>query len=488
VSSKVTGLYQRWSPDRAVNSRFLYSRLLVLVEYVFALLVFVPSALVQQRILLDQDFEFSGDDQGFRELARSLEPGSANFVQYLFQPAPGHLLVVPRLIFSQISASDDARVSLFIFGALPGLVALLFCVTTLNAIARELEIQPVVAYPLVILFFNSYHTRHHFIESTQVMVALDRFTIPVCLFLYLKLIRRSSRFALTRWQFFAIIVYGVVFTETRQFLVVLVGLIVVSATRNLFSNYRSIQLFILIGSIAIGRVVWTPVGVLAGNPLSEYFRNPEYAAEFKSTGLLENVERAILGFSFHVSSWIFGFRDRWENENYEFPSVTFRLGCLVLGLVLSALVYISSANRRSSGLCKDLNLLVALVFWSSSALASLVATVTFRQDGWDWSSPRYFALNGSSITVLGLVIASSCGLSKRAEVAKIVFLVCLVIGAVYMSTDGLPNEISQFFPFQMWYAYLVLMSGVILTGTIVSVSFAIERYKQKTQAPDESLV
>jgi len=66
--------------------------------------------------------------------------------------------------------------------------------------------------------------------------------------------------------------------------------------------------------------------------------------------------------------------------------------------------------------------------------------------------------------------------------------VCLVIGAVYMSTDGLPNEISQFFPFQMWYAYLVLMSGVILTGTIVSVSFAIERYKQKTQAPDESLV
>lgn len=472
--SRVTGLHQRWSPDRAVNSRFLYSRLLVLVEYVFALLIFVPSALVQQRILLDQDFEFSGDDQGFRELARSLEPGSANFVQYLFQPASGHLLVVPRLIFSQISAYDNARLSLFIFGALPGLVSLLFCVHLLNLFARGLNLHPVVAHLIVVLFLNSYHTRHHFIESTQVMVAQDRFAIPICLFLYLKLDRRSSAFALKQYQILAIFFYGVVVAETRLFLVVLFGLIAVNLAKKAYFGYPSNQLFILIGSIAIGRVFWTSVGVLAGNPLSEYFRNPEYAEEYGSTGLIQNLERAILGFSFHVSSWIFGFRDRWE-EN-EFPSTTWAIGWFLLGLVLLALIYKAGVNRKSLGFADDWKLLSAVVFLCASALGSLVATVTFRQDGWDWAAPRYFAVSGASITILGLVLASSCGLRGRAEITKIGLLVCLVIGAVFLSTDGLPNEISQFFSSQMWYLYLVLMFGVILTGIIVSVLFAIERY------------
>lgn len=484
--SRVTSLYQRWSPDRAVNSRFLYNRLLVLVEYVFALLVFVPSALVQQRILLDQDFEFSGDDQGFRELARSLEPGIANFVQYLFQPAPGHLLVVPRLIFSLISGSDDARVSLFIFGALPGLVALLFCVHLLNVLARELNLHPVVAHLIVVLFINSYHSRHHFIESTQIMVAQDRFTIPICLFLYLKLDRKSSVLGLKQWQILAFFFYGVVVAETRQFLVVLFGLIAVNIAKKVYFGYSSNQLFIFVGSVAIGRVVWTSVGVLMGNPLSEYFRNPEYIEEYGSTGLIENLGRAIFGFSFHVSSWIFGFRDRWEGN--EFPSDTWQLGWLLLGLVLFALIYRASANRRSLGFAEDGKLLSAVVFLCASALGSLVATVTFRQDGWDWAAPRYFAVSGASMTILGLLLASSCGLRGRAEITKIGLLVCLVIGAVYMSIDGLPDFISQFFPFQMWCVYLALMFGVILTSAIVSVLFAIERHKYQTQAPDESLV
>lgn len=384
------------------NSKLAVSRATSFLQYGYATLTTTCGIFVQQQILLDSDFEFGGDDQAFRDVARSLGSGALNYLQYIFQPAPGHLLPIPRVIFSQISSANDARIALLVFGTLPGFSALVACIFLLRKLTVVLRVSPLFASPLIILFANSYHTRHHFVESAQITVALDRFIIPIYLATILLVMEEDEQPRFPRRYFWLFILTGVVFVESRQFLAVTLPILLVSLWGRLRRKVLLRQFFVAFAVIIASRTVLTLLGVLFGNPITEYFRNPDYVTAYQSEGFGQNLARAVSGASFHVSGFWLGIRDTWEANDF---SAIYWMLCFVLAWISSVfgtLLFFRSSTDQEEVRTRRLQL--ALTLWFGSVATSGLVTIVLRQDGWDWAAPRYFASLGASTAVLAIVL------------------------------------------------------------------------------------
>lgn len=385
-----------------------------------ATLAGAPSFRIGLNALLSNDRvePFQWDDEHFWFQASEYHRGKIGLVDYLLYPANGNIMVLPRLIFLVWTSTDSVETR-FLFGILPGAIALALTTYLLILLLLELGLLPPKALGIALIFAFSLHSRYFF--EGLAMNGLLLFQVPLMIWLLLRQVKNLQIDILTM---FALSLLPVL-AEGRQIVLILLIALVLS-----FSSPQAFAVRWRLFFATVGAAIVTIAMLLAarvfGEPVAT-FNQPDYS-EYPSIDLLDGLWIGIRAHSLHVF-WV------WTNTRTNnfvaigggspIPEYGTHLAVFlgVTSLVATLAIIVKQQVRRVSIMQPHLQVLAFCVI---SVSAVILATAIGRgASGWDWNAPRYSLFAGViAVLILGVILQLSTRLSWRVLGGA---LLCLLI-------------------------------------------------------------